>query len=120
MTSVVYEVVEHDGGWAYRVGPVFSEVYPSHDQARRAAEAAAQRQQREGETTDIEYEDARGKWHTEHARGGDRPETVVEDAQSGDKAAPANERDAGPINLSQDVGAEEPLPDGPRVGRRSA
>jgi len=25
MTRIVYEVVEHDGGWAYRVNGVFSE-----------------------------------------------------------------------------------------------
>ena len=29
MTKITYEVVEHDGGWAYRVGGVFSEAFPS-------------------------------------------------------------------------------------------
>lgn len=79
MASVVYEVVEHDGGWAYKVKDVFSETFPSHEEAHRAAAAAAQRQQLGGETTDIEFEDAGGHWHTELARGGDRPEAVVED-----------------------------------------
>ena len=41
MTRITYEVVEHDGGWAYKVGDVFSEPFPSHDAARRAAERAA-------------------------------------------------------------------------------
>jgi hypothetical protein len=29
----------------------------------------------------IEYEDAKGAWHTETARGTDRPETDVEDSR---------------------------------------
>jgi hypothetical protein len=32
-----------------------------------------------GRTEAIEYETADGKWHTETAAGGDRPETEVED-----------------------------------------
>ena len=31
MTKITYEVVEHDGGWAYRVDGAFSETFPSHD-----------------------------------------------------------------------------------------
>lgn len=31
MTKITYEIVEHDGGWAYRVDGVFSESFPSHD-----------------------------------------------------------------------------------------
>ena len=79
MVHVTYEVVQHDGGWAYKVGDVFSETFATHDDARRAADAAAQRQQVEGEPEVIEYEDARGEWHTELADGGDRPETEVAD-----------------------------------------
>lgn len=41
MRSVVYEIVEHDGGWAYKLGEVLSETYPTHDDAYRAAEDAA-------------------------------------------------------------------------------
>ena len=41
ITRVAYEIIEHDGGWAYKVGDVFSEPFPSHDAARRAAERAA-------------------------------------------------------------------------------
>ncbi len=78
MSKVVYEVVEHDGGWAYKVGDVFSETFPSHDLARRAAERAAAEQRVAGDTTGIEYEDRRGRWHDEVAPGGDRPDTDVE------------------------------------------
>lgn len=78
MTTVVYEVVEHDGGWAYRVDGVFSESFPSHDAARRAAERAAREQGVAGETTGITYEDAQGRWHQEVAEGGDRPSTEVD------------------------------------------
>jgi hypothetical protein len=77
MTKVTYEIVEHDGGWAYRVDGVFSETFPSHDAARRAAERAAREQLVPGETTPIEYEDSQGHWHEETSRGSDRPETDV-------------------------------------------
>jgi hypothetical protein len=78
MTKVVYEIVEHDGGWAYKAEGVFSETYPSHDSARHAAERAAREQGVAGETTGISYEDAQGRWHDEVAEGGDRPSTEVE------------------------------------------
>jgi Uncharacterized protein conserved in bacteria (DUF2188) len=79
MTDVKYEVVEHDGGWAYKVGDVFSETFPSHAAAHRAAERAAAEQRVPGESGMIEYEDDRGKWHTERADGSDRPQTDVAD-----------------------------------------
>lgn len=78
MSKVVYEVVEHDGGWAYKVGDVFSETFPTHDRARKAADRAAAEQRVSGESTEIEYEDRDGRWHTEPAKGGDRPDTDVE------------------------------------------
>jgi len=37
MAEVKYKIVEHDGGWAYKLGDVFSETFPSHDAALRAA-----------------------------------------------------------------------------------
>lgn len=83
MTQVTYEVVEHDGGWAYRVGDVFSGTFPTHDAARQAADAAARRQQAEGGPAVIEYEDEAGQWHKEIARGDDRPDTEVEDDAEG-------------------------------------
>jgi hypothetical protein len=44
MTKITYEVVEHDGGWAYQVDGVFSETFPSHNLARKAADRAAKEQ----------------------------------------------------------------------------
>jgi hypothetical protein len=78
MTRIIYEVVEHDGGWAYRVDGVFSETFPSHDMARRAAERAAREQAVPGATTGISYEDKDGGWHDEVSRGDDRPDTEVQ------------------------------------------
>ncbi len=78
MAKVTYEIVEHDGGWAYRVNGVYSEPFPTHDLARKAAERAAQEQLAPGETTPISYEDEKGRWHDEVAKGSDRPETDVE------------------------------------------
>ena len=34
MPKVTYHIIEHDGGWAYRVGDVISETFPSRDDAR--------------------------------------------------------------------------------------
>jgi hypothetical protein len=76
---VTYQVVQHDGGWAYKVGAVFSETFPTHQLAHEAAVSAARRQQVGGDTTAIEYEDGSGAWHDELASGGDRPDTSVED-----------------------------------------
>jgi len=80
MSHVTYEVVEHDGGFAYKVGDVFSETFATHKQAHDAAAAAASRQQIEGESEAILYQDSKGQWHEEQASGGDRPKTDVEDA----------------------------------------
>ena len=77
MSKIVYEIVEHDGGWAYKADGVFSETFPSHDAARRAAERVAQEQVVAGSTTGISYEDKEGRWHNEVSRGDDRPETDV-------------------------------------------
>jgi hypothetical protein len=77
MTHVHYEIVEHDGGWAYRVDGVYSETFPSHDAARHAAERAAGEQRVSGEAAGITYEDASGRWHDEVVEGDDRPDTDV-------------------------------------------
>ena len=77
MTEVHYQIVEHDGGWAYKVGDVFSETFPTHDDARGAAEAAAAEQQRGGEAEAIEYQDADGTWKVEDSKGEDRPSADV-------------------------------------------
>jgi len=79
MTKVVYEIVEHDGGWAYKFNGVFSEAFPSHEAARKAAAAAAQEQRVPGRTEVIQYEDENGKWHEETVRGDDRPTTEIID-----------------------------------------
>lgn len=77
MTKVTYEIVEHDGGWAYKVGDVFSETHRTRNEAVRAAKDAAQEQERSGDSEEIEYEDDKGEWHEEHADGRDRPDTDV-------------------------------------------
>ncbi len=79
MSKVTYEIVEHDGGWAYKVGDVFSETFPTHDDALYAARHAAREQEIPGETTPISWEDEKGRWHDEVAQGDDRPTTDVDD-----------------------------------------
>jgi Uncharacterized protein conserved in bacteria (DUF2188) len=79
MTKITYSIVEHDGGWAYKVDGTFSETFATRADAHAAAERAAREQLIPGQSTDIAWEDERGRWHTELARGDDRPETEVED-----------------------------------------
>jgi len=77
--AVKYEIVEHDGGWAYKVGQTFSETFRSKDEATRAAHRAADEQQVAGTTEGIRYEDAQGEWHDEVSKGEDRPQAIVDD-----------------------------------------
>jgi hypothetical protein len=79
MTEVTYTIVEHDGGWAYKVGAVFSEPFATHAQAIAAARRAAAEQRVPGRTEVIQYEDENGRWHEETASGSDRPNTVIID-----------------------------------------
>jgi len=78
MNKIVYQIVQHDGGWAYRVDETFSETFPSHDGARLAAERAAREQALPGDATVISYEDKQGHWHRERAAADDRPQPEVE------------------------------------------
>ena len=80
MSHVIYRIVEHDGGWAYKVDDVFSEPFPSHATALAAAKGAAAEQRVPGQTEAIEWEDASGRWHSETASGRDRPDTEVKDS----------------------------------------
>jgi hypothetical protein len=77
MSRVTYEIVQHDGGWAYKANGVFSEPFPTHDEALAAAKLAAEEQRMPGHTEVIEYED-----DTETAPGSDRPETDVKDSDA--------------------------------------
>lgn len=78
MSHVIYHIVQHDGGWAYKVEGTFSETFASHDAAKAAARRAAGEQRVAGDTHGIVYEDADGKWREELADGHDRPWTDVE------------------------------------------
>ncbi len=77
MPKIIYQVVEHDGGWAYRSDGVYSETFPNHDAARAAAKRAAREQRVSGEDAAISFEDADGRWHEELVAGDDRPDTEV-------------------------------------------
>ncbi len=79
MSEVHYRVVEHDGGWAYVSQGVYSETFPTHEAAKKAATRAAAEQRLSGPDETIEYEDEAGRWHVERASGEDRPVTDVED-----------------------------------------
>ena len=79
MAHVVYEIVEHDGGWAYRVGGVYSETFSTRAFAHKAAARAAAEQRVPGEDALIRFETQSGEWVTQNARGNDRPDVAVKD-----------------------------------------
>jgi len=79
MVHITYRIVEHDGGWAYKLGDVFSETFRTREAAVDAAHRVAREQRTPGETHAIEYEDENGEWHEELARGSDRPDADVEE-----------------------------------------
>jgi hypothetical protein len=79
MAKLVYKIVKHENGWAYKVRGTFSETFPSRDEALAAAKRAAGEQRVPGETVGIQYETADGVWHEEGDPGSDRRETAVKD-----------------------------------------
>ena len=81
MAKVVYRIVKHENGWAYKARGTYSETFPTHEAALAAARTAAGEQKVPGETVGIEYETADGVWHDELDAGSDRPETSVEDEE---------------------------------------
>ena len=79
MSDIHYEVVEHDGGWAYRLDGAYSESFRSMAAAHPAAAAAAAEQGTPGDSEVIAYQDPKGEWHEEIAKGEDRPSADVTD-----------------------------------------
>ena len=77
MQRIHYKVVQHDGGWAYRLNDVFSEPFADKASALSAARRVAAEQRVPGDTTLIEYQDSNGVWHTEVSSALDRPEADV-------------------------------------------
>lgn len=77
MARIHYKVVAHDGGWAYRLGDVFSEPFATRAAALAAAHRVAREQHVPGEPAMIEFEDEAGRWHTEYSAGNDRPDADV-------------------------------------------
>ena len=77
MVKAHYEIVEHDGGWAYWMQGTYSETFPSKAAAEAAAIRAAAEQRVPGQPEEIEYEDSKGRWHVEQSSGKDRPDTDV-------------------------------------------
>jgi hypothetical protein len=79
MTKIVYEIIQHDGGWAFKLGDTISETFRSHDAAYAAAKRVAGEQMRPGQTVGISWEDDLGRWHDEISSGDDRPEVDIQD-----------------------------------------
>ena len=77
MTHITYHIVEHEDGWAYKLGDVFSERFVTRDDAMEAARRVAAEQRVPGESTIISYQDSEGRWLQEQSRGIDRPDVDI-------------------------------------------
>ena len=65
MSKLTYEIVEVEGGFAYRVGDATSETFPSRDDARAAADEAAKRVQSDVDKAAASDEGDARRWHDE-------------------------------------------------------
>jgi hypothetical protein len=77
MAKIHYKVVQHDGGWAYRLNDVFSEPFASKAAALATARRVAAEQRVPGDATQIEFQDESGRWHIEFSEADDRPDADV-------------------------------------------
>jgi Uncharacterized protein conserved in bacteria (DUF2188) len=78
MAKIHYRIVQHDGGWAYKLGDVFSEPFATREKALATARQVAAEQHIPGDLTRIEYQDEHGTWHSELSEPDDRPDVDVE------------------------------------------
>ncbi|MAZ17255.1 hypothetical protein [Oricola sp.] len=77
MTNPNYEIVEREGGFAWKLGDAFSETYPTRDAASAAAiEDSAKRQSGKARTNAQADGDAR-RWHDEMADNDTGHETDI-------------------------------------------
>ncbi len=111
MVDVVYTIVEHDGGWAYKAGDVFSETFPDRAVAESAADRVAALQRVPGESEAISWEDEQGRWHDETASGSDRPNTAVQTGSMPGRstAAPPSPRDRRPASAARTPLSKDPI-----------
>lgn len=79
MTKIIYEIIQHDGGWAFKLGDTISETFASHDRAYAAARRVAREQALPDQTVGISWEDENGRWHDEISPGDDRPDVEIRD-----------------------------------------
>jgi Uncharacterized protein conserved in bacteria (DUF2188) len=77
MAKIHYRIVQHDGGWAYKLDDVFSEPFATRKAAIAATKRVIREQHTPGDTTHIEYQDEAGKWHEELSEGDDRPDADI-------------------------------------------
>jgi hypothetical protein len=65
MPQFVYLVVPRDGGWVYRLENTSSRVFPTPEQAIRAAKETAIAMHEPGDDTQVRVFGPDRQWHTE-------------------------------------------------------
>ncbi len=77
MSEVTYRIVEHDGGFAYKVGDVFSETFPKSRRGAASGPGRGGRAAGSPARRGHPLPGSGGGWHDETAQGSDRPRARV-------------------------------------------
>lgn len=68
MSVITYNILRHDGGWAYEVNGTFSASFSTRTAARAAAKRAACKHRLAGKTVPIDCEEGQDNWDHEVTR----------------------------------------------------
>jgi hypothetical protein len=66
MAYLTYEIVQHDGGWAYKLGDTLSETYIHRQDAVEGAKSAASRQKMDAQDVSVRDRSTNQVYSTEH------------------------------------------------------
>jgi len=66
MAYLTYEIVPHDGGWAYKLGDTLSETYVHREDAVEGARSAASRQKMDADEVSVRDRAKNQVYSTEH------------------------------------------------------
>ena len=108
MSNIRYEVVEHDGGWAYKVGDVFSETFRSHDAALAAARDASVRNwPAKPKASSIRTATAAGTRRSRAATTGPMPKSWIATDRDGASRGATSRLDRSPLKPPLRINAAE-------------
>ena len=106
MAKVVYKIVKHENGWAYKARGTFSETFPSHDarSQRRGPRPARRKCRARPSASNMRRQTASGMRNSIPARTGPRPGSRTIEMRLEPKKEAADRRDQPPFANSNRYG----------------